>query len=239
MDRDQIIALFVVGFAAAILTAGIIYKYHSYKNPKPFVAYGSMRNWYNQSPMFRLVRRVFGPIKEEWPIDSATAKPSATAAISDSLLFRRELADFSVNEINFDVAFNVVNFTLQLLGVTGTKLNNTRSTLRPGDLSELGTLAYQMRSSALFRPEGPQFAPGSLNQSEFPDPVQCHNLVLLLSHSAPYLLTCIKYSGFIKNAIEQARTLDPDWQNFIPSDTEIDAFVALCGEFYPERAYNA
>jgi hypothetical protein len=254
LDRTQVITLVVVGIVASVAVAFCIRRLvEDFRNPKTFVAYGSMKNWYNQSPnfVFKLARKLFGSIKEKQrPSNKTTMQlrvpPKTTAAtiplhetfIADyiDLGHRVRIAEFVLRAIDYDPK-----------GI----LTHISRTLRPGDLYEIRRLVAPLHhANAYQRPSVPQQRNCSYQPSPAPLPRRFTENDLdtfagVLVFNDKFVLLCVKYAGFIAHLIEKADITTNPYSadgstppEHIPGQEDIGAFVNLAHDYFPEGSAN-
>lgn len=251
LDRTQVIALFVVGLVAACaIVACIRHLVISYRNPKVFVAYGSLRRWYNQSPnfVFKVLRMTFGSIREQPLPTKQTLQPVAQPkSRSKSPLFQRDPADFVVEEIDLAHRTMVTAFVLRALGYDPEGvLTHVQHTLRPGDLAEIQRLIDSLHTPRI-QPGRCQYQPASL-KDRAPHRLKSMEFDLfvnVLVFNDKFVLLCVKYAGYIKYLIDLAHTIENPMtadgatpREHVPGQEAIGSYYNMQLEYYPNELAN-
>lgn len=251
MDRQTVIELFVVGFVTAIAIATVItVEVRRYRNPKVYVAPGSMKNLYNQSPniVFRALRRRFGQIKDKQqsPNPATLQLRVPPEILANGPLFQRDITNFDLTEIDETTRLSITDFVLHVLNFdprgTFVRLNRT---LRPGDLTEIAHRAYQTRSLVIAGPINcrHQWQPRQMSRNITLTETEYDRLVGMLAQDRGFIVLCIKHADFLNHLVTAAHDMTSLEANqiplvFIPSQTQIGALIDLHKEFYPAELSN-
>lgn len=254
LDRTQVIILVVVGIVAGATIAFCVYRLvKDYRDPKVFVAYGSMKNWYNQSPnfVFKLARKLFGSIKEKQrPSNKTTMQLRVPSEITAATIPLRET--FIADYIDLGHRVRVAEFVLRAIGYDPKGvLTHISRTLRPGDLSEIRRLVGPLYHANTYqRPSVPQQRNCSYQPASAPLPRSftendLNTFVGVLVFNDKFVLLCVKYAGFIAHLIEMADVTTNPYSTdgstppeHIPGQKDIGAFVNLAQDYFPEGSAN-
>lgn len=247
----QVLGIVAIVFVA-ILVFGIRDWTRKYRTGWTPQHYGNMRTWYNHSPnfMFKLLRKIFGPIKDQQASDKMTMQLRVPPEVTATTVPLRET--FIADYIELAYRTRIAEFVLRVIGYDPKGvLTHVARTLRDGDLSEIRRLVEPLyRANTYRRPSVPQQRNCSYQPAPAPLPRRftendLNTFVGMLVFNDTFVLLCVKYAGFIAHLIESAdittNPYNPDGSTppeHIPGQTEIGAFVNLARDYFPEGSAN-
>lgn len=204
-------------------------------NKDEFVAYGSMKNWYN-SPrsVFGIIRRfietartrLFGTnhlAKKAVEVPKSTVALTKDAPTLDLNVQDTPFPTLDINTIDEDSRTRVVSLTLHMLGVTDT--NRFLGVMRPGDLSDLRSHLINVRvlTSNGRRKPNSLMARAQMTNGEFAA------IIKELVKDPAYIRLCLKHIDFISVKLSETRS-DEDYQ------PNIGVFTDSIQDFFQARS---